>query len=177
MALELKYHWSCSTALYKRERAHLAVADKENLQSSQQNENFYLVFSELLTYVYITETENNSDEPAVFRLAELVSLYRKRLEQFGTDLPDMNPTRLKERLMAKIPGLVAYKKGRDILLAFEKDVGPVLSEASSYDDAIILAKAAKILRRHMVEHKSEFEGNLKVHCMILCLQPCFSLSV
>lgn len=81
----------------------------------------------------------------MFQLAELVGLYRERPKQFGTDIPDVNSTRLKERLLAELPGLVAYKKGRDILLAFEKDVGPVLSEASSFADAIILAKAAQIL--------------------------------
>ena len=64
----------------------------------------------------------------------------------------MNSTRLKERLLSEIPGLVAYKKGRDVLIAFDKDIGPVLSEASFYTDAIILAKAAKILRMHMVVH-------------------------
>ncbi|RXN35745.1 ADP-ribosylation factor 3 [Labeo rohita] len=67
---------------------------------------------------------------------------------------------MKERLLAEIPGLVAYKKGRDILLAFEKDVGPVLSEASSDADAIILAKAAQILRRHMELSELTDEENL-----------------
>ncbi|KAL0198142.1 hypothetical protein M9458_006682, partial [Cirrhinus mrigala] len=159
VALELKYHWSCLTDLYHRERAHIKAEKQEKIQSSQEKEAFHLVFSELLTYV-IEAKKTNSDGPSVFRLAELVNLYRERLKQFGTDLPDVNATRLKERLLAEIPGLVAYKKGRDILLAFEKDVGPVLSEASSDADAIILAKAAQILRRHMVNHKSKFEGNL-----------------
>ncbi|RXN31429.1 hypothetical protein ROHU_004760 [Labeo rohita] len=159
VALELKYHWSCLTDLYHRERAHIKAEKQEKIQLSQEKEAFHLVFSELLTYV-IEAKKTNSDGPSVFRLAELVNLYRERLKQFGTDLPDVNATRLKERLLAEIPGLVAYKKGRDILLAFEKDVGPVLSEASSDADAIILAKAAQILRRHMVNHKSKFEGKL-----------------
>ena len=75
-------------------------------------------------------------------------------------MPDVNSTRLKERLLSKIKELVAYKKGQDMLLAFERDVGPVLLEASSYTDVIGLAKAAKLLRRHMVEHKCKFEGSL-----------------
>lgn len=158
VALELKYHCSCLTALYNRERAHIAQKNKETLKSSQEKDFIPLVFSELLTYVI--EKRYSTDEPATFRLAELVSLYKERLEQFGTDIPDVNSTRLKERLLSEIPGLVAYKKGRDVLLAFDKDIGPVLSEASSYTDAIILAKAAKILRRHMVEHKCKFEGSL-----------------
>lgn len=158
VALELKYHSTCLTALYNRERAHIAQKNKETLESSQENDFIPLVFSELLTYVI--EKRLSTEEPATFRLAELVSLYKERLEQFGTDIPDVNSTRLKERLLSEIPGLVAYKKGRDVLLAFDKDIGPVLSEASSYTDAIILAKAAKILRRHMVEHKCKFEGSL-----------------
>ncbi len=86
VALELKYHYSCLTALYHRERAHIAAENKEKLQSSQEKETFPLVFSELLTYVI--ETEKNSDEPAVFRLAELVSLYR---ESITPDKPHYNP--------------------------------------------------------------------------------------
>lgn len=158
VALELKYHCSCLTTLYNRERAHVAQKNREICESSQEKDFVPLVFSELL--VYVSEKRYSTDEPAVFRLAELVSLYKERLEQFGTDIPDVNSTRLKERLLSEIPELVAYKKGRDVLLAFEKDIGPVLSEASSYSDAIILSKAAKILRRHMVKHKCRFEGNL-----------------
>jgi hypothetical protein len=56
------------------------------------------VFSELLTY--IVETKTGSDNPVVFRLAELVSLYKQRLEQLGMKTPDVNSTRLKEKLLA-----------------------------------------------------------------------------
>ena len=88
VALDLKYNRSCSTAVYNRERAHIAAENKE--QSSQEKEAFPLVFSELVTCVI--EAKNNSDEPGGFRLAVLVSLYRERLEQFGADIPDMNST-------------------------------------------------------------------------------------
>ena len=54
VALELKYHCSCLTALYNRERAHIAAENKEKLQSSQEKEAFPLVFSELLKYVIET---------------------------------------------------------------------------------------------------------------------------
>ena len=64
-----------------------------------------------------------------------------------TDIPDVNSTRLEDRLLAEIPGLEAYKKGRDALLAFKKDVGPVLSETLNYSDTLVLATAARILRR------------------------------
>jgi hypothetical protein len=115
-----------------------------------------LVFSELLTY--IVETKTGSDNPVVFRLAELVSLYKQRLEQLGMKTPDVNSIRLKEKLLAEIPELESHKKGKDILLAFKKDIGAALSQASNYSEAIILAKTAKFLRGHMIDHKSAFAG-------------------
>lgn len=71
----------------------------------------------------------------------------------------------------EIPELEAFKKGRDILLAFKRDVGPVLSEASNYSDAIIPAKVGKILRKHMVDHKFRFDGILHESSVSDALPP------
>ena len=65
VAQELKYHCSCLTALYNRERAHLLAAENQDKNGvSPEKEALPLVFSELLTYV--TETRNNSNEPVAF---------------------------------------------------------------------------------------------------------------
>lgn len=56
---------------------------------------------------------------------------------------------MKEKLFAEVPALEAYKDGHDVYLTLKKDVGPVMSAASTYSDTIILAKAAKILHRHI----------------------------
>ena len=88
----------------------------------------------------------------------MVQLYSQRLEQLGVEAPYVNSTRLKEKLLAEIPELEAHKQGKHVLLAFQKDVGLTLSQASDYSEAIILGKAAKILRRHMLDHKSTFDG-------------------
>ena len=58
--------------------------------------------------------------------------------------------------MAEIPELEAHKSGRDVLLAFKTDVGTALSQASNYSEAIILGKAAKILRKRMIDHNFTF---------------------
>ena len=123
VAQELKYHRSCLTALYNRERAHLVTVAKERKEQSREKEIYPLVFSELLAY--IVETKISTDEPVVFKLADLVSLYKQRLEQFGigSSESDTHPTRLKEKLLAEIPELEAHRSGRHILLAFQKDVG------------------------------------------------------
>ncbi|KAJ8046458.1 hypothetical protein HOLleu_05132 [Holothuria leucospilota] len=122
-----------------------------------------LAFSELV--IYIVESKSNSGGPTVFRLAELVNLYRQRLEQLGVDAPDVNSTRLKDKLLAELPELQAHKQGRDVLLAFQEDIGVALSQSSDYSEAMILAKAAKILRRHMLDHKSTFDGTFHERCI------------
>ena len=58
----------------------------------------------------------------------------------------------------EIPELEARKKGRSVLLAIQKDVALALSQASEYSDALVLAKAAKILRKHILDHQSKFDG-------------------
>ena len=79
--------------------------------------------------------------------------------------PKGNSTRLKENLLSEIPELEAHKKGRDVLLAFSEDVGTVLSKALDYTEAIIITKAAKILRRRMIDHKSSFCGTFHDNCV------------
>ncbi|KAI9520651.1 hypothetical protein NQZ68_015570 [Dissostichus eleginoides] len=70
----------------------------------------------------------------------MVKLYRQRLQQLGVEEPEVNSSRLKDKLLAEIPELEAHQQGRDVLLAFQNDVGIALSQASDYSDAIILAE-------------------------------------
>ena len=111
------------------------------------------------------ETKSNSDGPAVFWFADIVHLYRQRLEQFGVKASDVNSTRLKNKLLELVPELEAHKQGRDVLLAFQSDIGLALSKASEYKEAIILGKAGKILWRHMLDHKSIFYGTFDDGCV------------
>ena len=81
-------------------------------------------------------------------------LYKKRQEQLGVESPDVHPTRFKDQLLFHIPKLQAHRQGRDVLLAFENDVGSLLSQASKYGEAIHIAKAAGIIRRDMLNRKN-----------------------
>ena len=76
---------------------------------------------------------------------------------------NVHSNRLKDKLMAQMPELESHRKGRDVLLAFKEDIGPVLSQASDYSDAIILSKAASFLRNQIINHKSKFNGNFDEH--------------
>jgi len=60
--------------------------------------------------------------------------------------------------LKELPELEAHNKRRDVLLAFQDDVGLALSESCAYCDAIILFKAAKIPRRQMLDRKIVADG-------------------
>ena len=73
VAQELKYHSACLIGLYDRERTRQLTLEKDKHDNSDGGL-FPLTFSELIAY--ITETRNNSDGPSVFRLADILNLYR-----------------------------------------------------------------------------------------------------
>ena len=41
----------------------------------------------------------------------------------------LHTTRLKEKLEAEIPDLMTYKRGRDVVLAFDQHMGDVITKA------------------------------------------------
>ena len=128
VAQELKYHTACLAALYNKEKAHLSRTASSKEQNSSPDV-YPLAFSELITYM--TEAKLNSEGHTVFILAEMASLYKQWLQQLGVQVPEVNSTRLKDKLLKELPGaeLEAHKKGRDVLLAFQDDVGFALSDS------------------------------------------------
>ncbi len=59
-----------------------------------------------------------------------------------------------------------------MLLAFDKDLGPALRRTCDDDcdsEVICLAKAAKIVRRDMLEQHSEFTGSFDQDCQVTSL--------
>ena len=135
---------------------------------SLREEVYPLTFSELLAYITGTR---RSDGLTDFRLAVLVNLFKHRLEQLGLGAPDVNSTRLKEQILAKMLEMEAFKNGRDVTIAFRKDIGPALSQACRNSEAIILARAAQVLRRHMLDHKSTFDGTFQEGCIQDAIPP------
>ncbi|KAJ8407186.1 hypothetical protein AAFF_G00288620 [Aldrovandia affinis] len=119
-----------------------------------------VVFAELV--LYIEEARQDEETAPVFRLADLVQLYQSRIEQLGVQLDTrVHSTRLKQRLLAQFPDMRAHTKGKDILMAFEEDLGAALAKACELDsdsDAVHLAHAAQIVRRHMFGEAKPFTG-------------------
>ena len=158
VALDAKYHTKCLVKLYNRARKVKA----EKIQNTNDQEVMSKVaFAELV--MYIEEVRYSSEDKApIFKLSDLAQLYVSRMDQLGINLDKrIHTTRLKHRLLAQFTDMRAQKKGRDILLAFEEDIGTALAKACELDsdnEAIHLARAAKIVRRHLFEKSKPFDG-------------------
>ena len=62
----------------------------------------------------------------------------------------IHSTKLKNRILSHFPGMNPYADRREVLMAFNADIGKVLGSSLSinYDDkGYILAEPAKIVRR------------------------------
>ena len=129
-----------------------------------------IALAELISYIGNCRAESKESAIApVFKLRDLAQLYTDRLKDLGADkTSQVNCSRLKERILAQIPDLQAYKQGRDILLAFKDEVGLALKKAVEIDfdeEATVLARAAEIVRRDILQHdKSAFTGSFSKEC-------------
>ena len=92
-----------------------------------------------------------ADTMPVFKLSDLIKHYNSSLQDLGLTLQTrIHSTRFKQRLLAQFEDTAAYNEGREVMLAFNCDIGEVISTETStnYDNnGYILAKAASILRR------------------------------
>lgn len=120
-------HPACLIALHNRQRAHLKKINlKSRSKCDTKTDNAYpLAFSEQVTY--IVETKSSFGSPAIFRLADMVNLYKQHLEQLGTEAADVNSTWLKDKLLAETPELEAHKKGCPDGFPGRRWLGPVTS--------------------------------------------------
>ncbi len=171
VAQELKYHPACLAALYNRERAYKRIKDMKH-ESLCTKDAYPIAFSELVTYINEAKATCVDNEPLVFKLADLVTLCQSRVVQLGVGLPDVHATRLKEKLLFHIPKMRAYSKGRDVLLAYDTDVGYILAQTSKYSEAIHLTKAAELIRRDMLNNsRPPFTNDFIDGCLQQCVPP------
>ena len=144
IAQELKYHLNCRSELKNKARSVAAKQCRECKGHGNKDSNAYpMAFSELVTYLH--ESKLNNENVVTHKLADLEKLYTARLLELGIVEPNINVTRLKANILHHLPEMKAYKKGREVMLAFEKDVGPALAQADEYHDALVLAEATQIL--------------------------------
>ncbi|KAJ7361936.1 hypothetical protein OS493_014583 [Desmophyllum pertusum] len=196
VALEAKYHAPCLASLYKK-AGTIRDGDEEDEMIPRRPEGIAL--AELVSYIeesrmhyqkfessIIFHSErrlNMADENyrrfaaelPVFKLAELADKYTSRLAQLGeSKTARIHTTRLKDRILSHIPALEEHKQGRDVFLAFKKDLANALQKAHKEDcdeEAMHLAKAASIVRKDMLAKKHTFNGSFEANCQENSVPP------
>ena len=102
-----------------------------------------IAFAELV--VFLEDMSSDEESAAVFRPCDLVKLHKDRLEHHRVTVDSrIHSTRLKNRLIILPNFLSAHSVGRDILLTFQKNIGPALKKACDHNsDAMHSARAAE----------------------------------
>uniref|UniRef100_UPI00358E7494 uncharacterized protein n=1 Tax=Myxine glutinosa TaxID=7769 RepID=UPI00358E7494 len=162
VAQEAKYHANCLVKLYNASNRKTERGEKENVDRVS----YGIALVELMGYIEETKLSDKAIAP-VFKLVDLLQLYTDRLAELGVAISGrIHSTDLKNRILANMPGLRAYKQGRDVMLSFD-DIGHALRDAcmdDGDDEAICLAKAANIIRRDMLGMSAHFDGSFPQGC-------------
>ena len=157
VASEAKYHAKCLVALYN---AADRVKTSEQTESHTTESHYARAFAELVAFIDDTLTDREERSP-VFKLSELVHLYRERLIQLSVSSQCVHSTRLKDRILTSFPELQAFKDGRDVILTSNEDIGSALRQACENDpenDVYILVQAARIVRKEVLNTITQFNG-------------------
>ena len=102
-----------------------------------------------------------STETQFFVMSELHIMYENRLKDFG-NTNSINRFRLKNRLLEAFPEASEQSDGRQNVIVFRKGMAAILKETLKErdfsDDALTLARAAKIVRPFFLTEDFPFLG-------------------
>ena len=166
IAIEAKYHMRCLTTLRNKERSVERKKRKEACWEALEDEkvNESRAFVELKEYI----TDAVSNDTHFFVMSELHSMYENRLKDFG-NTNSINRFRLKNRLFEAFPEASEQSDGRHNVIVFQKGMAALLKETLKErdfsDDALTLARAAKIVRQDIFSHRGfSFSGTFLQEC-------------
>ena len=141
IALEAKYHLSCSAELRNRHRSYFREIQNASEEFFEIQEMEVRAFVELVTYIESSVEKGNF----FLKLSELRFLHESHLKDFG-----ISKVRFKEQLLSHFSEAQTQSDGKNILLVFEKGMQQLLKQAydTNYkNDALILSKPAKVVRK------------------------------
>ena len=158
IAIDAMYHAKCLAALCNKVNRKQFGDDFDNTEKQLHG----IALAQLVAFIEEAYLDSENEIP-LFKLADVVKMYSLRLQQLGVTINGrVHSTELKNGILASIDDLTSYRKGRDVFLVFNSDIGSALVNACEidYDDeAAILAKAATIVQRDSLnENKTEFDG-------------------
>ena len=151
---------SIPLTLYNKARQATEKQEKEENYSHLHG----IAFAEFVAYM---EDMRDEESVSVLKLTDMVSLYKKRLQQLGVTAGNrIHSTRLKIRLLSALPDLTAHEQGREIFLTLKEDIGLVLIKTCDGDsDAVHLMRAARVFRKELFNIRiKQFDGFFSLEC-------------
>lgn len=161
VAIEAKYHLRCLARLYNKvSRSECKTSgDQERLLCEG------IAFADVLVFI---QTKLNESSHITFRMGELSKSYQERLAQLTgctSDSLSVHTTRLREKILAHFPSLMAHKSGREYVLVKEgANLISLLHKEDQDDDALTAHFFLKQIRKIMKDNKVKFVGEFKEGC-------------
>ena len=100
-AIEAKYHANCLCNFYSK----LRTIEKQNKDYYENSITFSIVLSKVVNF--IKKTLKTSQTAPAFILGHLKEMFLKAYQRYAGTSIDLHSTRLKEKLISKLPGLHA----------------------------------------------------------------------
>ena len=106
------------------------------------------------------------DSDSAFKLSALRQFYRTRVKEQGTpcaDTREPHATRFKDYLLKLLPDWTDFSQGKEVYISSNQKVGDLLADAhksqtASQDDALLLMRAAVVLRKCCLQRQESFTG-------------------
>ncbi len=150
IASEAKYHLKCLVNLRNRYRSPIRKSSLE-LERINEKVNESRVFVELTSYIERAVCSGT----VLFKLSDIHTLYVNRLEDVGI-AKVINKTRLKNQLLEHFSEAQEQYDGRNVIVfknGMENMLREALKKRDFSEDAVILAKAASIIRNDIFNHQ------------------------
>ena len=139
----------------------LRTIEKQNKDYYENSITFSIVLSEVVNF--IKKTLKTSQTAPAFILGDLKEMFLKAYQRYAGTSIDLHSTRLKEKLISKLPGLHAQRRGKQVILTTGEVTTEAVLAALSYsdddDDGKALVQAAKLIRQDLFNKENEFEFN------------------
>eukprot|EP00745_Piridium_sociabile_P034544 TRINITY_DN59427_c0_g1_i1.p2 TRINITY_DN59427_c0_g1~~TRINITY_DN59427_c0_g1_i1.p2 ORF type:complete len:251 (+),score=43.78 TRINITY_DN59427_c0_g1_i1:43-753(+) len=159
---EASYHATCQRQYRNRHRSYMRKMKRDNDSQSEEHKIEARAFIELMNYIEASVEE----EVYYFKFSELRHMYEQRLEMLGFE-KEINKVRFKQQVLQYFPKAQEQSDGRHTILVFDKGMTIMMKRAlDDYQgDAVILAKAAKIIREDIFDFDGfQFDGSFPPRC-------------
>ena len=119
--------------------------------------------------IYIEETlqEGNTEVALFIKLSTARKYYQSCLIVLNAEFTTVSSTRLKERILSLNKNLEATSGKKEVCISYKDDLAGALEytrEHSTDKNATHLSKAAKIIRKEMLEMTQDFNGTFAENC-------------